>query len=913
MRHLRLPKRSSDEVLHFKVARIAIILICFSSTLILSMLGYMFMTNSLASTVNEIHPRVLDPVNADIHMGARTSRQTEKPQIDVERTNMTIILEHLQFGYESRTQSNAPWMYTSSEAPFAEELNSPSSVFAHTRITWNENGTGNGTCASRGSGKVSRGYVDPFHFFANITDRDFSTIEVELRNMTLSGFNHINTVRGNEEWDVLGQAGDSRRYSGGSFTVFNENQTLLATRNIQWFQNVSYPSPIGEAPPGDLLIGAYFTAEIDLFRSHDEWVRELDPHAVGFVLGIVTAASFGSMDCYTANSYWITLRGFPDLKEISIDKPYASSIYNDTSRSGAKQGRPRGSSVSHIANARDLGSVSGKATTAAVTTSVGGAVGSMTVSVGASASAAAPPGQGISRMLSTASFFARLNEIHGFQSDTMSEFGGSMKPFVAKFPFPFSKNKENDSGDGGGGKNKDDGENDDDDFTVSDEIFAGCAFYTSMIVLAFFLLHLGVWLYCRKKSASTKVKYQAWLVYLFSIAMSYVYAAAVLNSTQYMRSHVGRTGGKPGFYAIAVLQLLFIGLGFTVFVMSVVFLALQRLRKREMKWVPRIEIPDPEVRQATGILGEYDTGDDDRFHNLFECYYSSLAGPRVWLAGLELLIVLLDSICTAVIWNEVIVLGLLVAIYAILFTLIFALAPYVDKNEGRLVTLLGLIDLMVLVVEFMGALGGYDTAERMDYIAVILGFASMSVAILSAIYCDLIPMSITAYGYVRAKLCTFCCIRIRGSSSNGDSESEWSFLAGSWAKTYEGSASQAGSLVDGSGSNATIDGGEDGSAEDEITTRASEAGSDQQLGPDTLRNSVRGLLRTIRARLSANIQRPAVEVEPVDFGDDEHDAFTGDLGEEHRGRFEENGDGERLTWPRVGQVIYRVRVRSSSH
>ncbi|KAI0562480.1 hypothetical protein FGB62_59g041 [Gracilaria domingensis] len=896
-----------------RLARLAIMLVSMASASILCILCSMVITGSL---FKEPERKVSSRGQAHIRIN-HLARQKSAVPPDVERKNITIVLEYLQFDYESGSFSAAPWMYTASQDPFVEDDTSSSSVLAHTHASWNANGTGNGSCPSGGNGKISRGYIDPFHFHANVSERDFSNVTVELRNLTLSTFDHINTVNGGRRWDIVGQAGDSRLYTGGTFSIHNNSETLLSTRNVRWHQNISYPSPIGEAPPGDLLVGAYFTGEIDVFESNDEWVRELDPHAIGFVLGLITAAAYGPSNCFSVRSFWVTLRGFPDLKEVKIDSPFASDIYNDSTRSGAKQGSYSGSTPTRTARAKLLGTATSRAATAAVSSSVGGAVGSMSVSVGTSASAVTPPGQGVSRMLTTASFFARINEIHGFHSDAMSEFGESMKPFVGKFPFPgMSADKSKGGSSSGKGDSVGDEDSVDLDVSVSDSVFAGCALYTSIIVMAFILLHTGVWFFYRRKSGDVKIKRQAWLIYMSSIAMSYVYAAVVLNASQYLRSHWGRGSGRPGFYAIAFFQLLFIGIGFTGFVWAIVFYALRKLWREDMKWVPRIEISDPTVRRAA-IRGEYTASDNDAFHTLFECYYSSLAGPRVWLAGIELFVVLVDSVCTAAIWNEVIVLGILIGVYSLLFVLFFSFAPYVDKIEGRIVTVLGLIDLMVLVVEFMGALGDYETAEQMDYIAVILGFVSISLAILSAIYCDLIPMAITVWGILRRKLQGFSCLKFDRSRAS-DSESEWSFIQGSWTDNSSSSGNRKADDSDAISNEEQMDTSQDTSdgQDGRIITGVPLVGSTSSgHGPLALLSRIFNGI-TGRGNRADEEELPVVVRMDQVYCDKRLMERDTTVDSEHHGRVlaelcqDCDDDESPITWPRVGQVIYRVRGRS---
>lgn len=704
--------------------------------------------------------RLTSEVQKENQLPFGTQRQLY--DLDVERTNITVVLEHLQLSGED--SSNAPWMYTEGDSPFLESDNQSKNVHGFTRITWNDDGRGNGSCGSGGSGKQTRGYLDPFHNHISINDGvDFTGTKIELHNLSLTEFYHMNTIERDGNWKIMGRAGDSRRYKFGTFRMSTSEKVLIDATNVQWLQNVSYPRPIGEAPPESMYVGGYFVGEINEFGSDEEWVSQLDPHGIGYILGILTAASFGPSLCITSNTYWVTLRGFPNLYDAQITKPYFPSIYNDSRRSGAKSGVYRGSNESTIRTAQTLANLSITVVTTAVSAAVVTAAGSAAAAVIAPSAITAPPGSGMFRMVTNTAFVARINEVYGFHSDAMAEFGDGLKPFIGKLEFPFSSGQLEESSVGRWLMRTFDiqgtpsldmlsiRQEEEDDTTITDSIFSGCALYTSAAVLGFLALHLLIWISTRKRPIERQLTAHAWMVYIFSIVMSYVFTAAVLNAAQYLRSHIGKGTGKRGLFAIAFLQLFFIGFGFTAFFLTIMYLALRRVQKQKVKWVPREKISSPTMRNQAVIAGEYQAEENNIFHTLFECYYSSLAGPRLWFAGLELVIMFLDALCTATIWNEVICLGVLVCVYSLLFLLFLVFAPYVDKIEGRLVTILGFIDLIVMVLEFLGALGNFDTAEKMEDAAVILGFVSIGVAVLIAIYCDVLPMLSTFWSFCRRR------------------------------------------------------------------------------------------------------------------------------------------------------------------
>ena len=275
------------------------------------------------------------------------------------------------------------------------------------------------------------------------------------------------------------------------------------------------------------------------------------------------------------------------------------------------------------------------------------------------------------------------------------------------------------------------------------------------------------------------------------------------------------------------------------------------------------------------ITGEYQA-DDNMFHQLFECYYSSLAGPQVWFAGFELLVMFLDALCTATIWNEVLCLGILVCIHATVIMLFLVYAPHVDRIEGRMITAVGFADFMIIVLEFLGSLGTFQTAEIMETGVIVLGFVSIIIGSLLSVYCDLIPTLEIVYRVCRNRYrrwvlkigrdgshSTFWTISRSGSIHEGSTDEEELLLWG------EGELSQ--DLSDG----------------DEELAFSADSGSSLPRGDrrytDTFMAMAGGTRRVVR--MGEALSPVSVIVNSADSDD-------------------------RIEWPRVGQVIYSVRGRS---
>lgn len=96
---------------------------------------------------------------------ARRNYEDDDRYVDVERTNLTVVLEHVEINTGNASEH---WMYTHGKFPFVQSRNKSSDVHANTKFTWNDDGKGNGSCLSDGSGKVSRGYLDPFNYFLGL-------------------------------------------------------------------------------------------------------------------------------------------------------------------------------------------------------------------------------------------------------------------------------------------------------------------------------------------------------------------------------------------------------------------------------------------------------------------------------------------------------------------------------------------------------------------------------------------------------------------------------------------------------------------------------------------------------------------------------------------------------------------------
>lgn len=722
----------------------------------------------------------------------------------IERKNFTIVFERLQL---KNIPGKGPLMYCRSDNPFDPNCSSKKSVRAYQSIDSNDDGHGDGSCASGGNGARTIGSLDPFHFFASLNQTiDFSGTRANLTGLRLSEFRHINIIDGKKPWNVSGEAGDTRMYVNGSFEMKDgNNKKLLYATNVKWFQNLTYPAPIGNVKGETPKIAAYFIGSIVEFDSDEEWVDLVDPYVTGYMLGVVRASALGFDDCYRVASFWITIRAFPDM---GIGTYESNFIEHNTADTGAKVGPYAGSQIESVERAESYANLSltlTVSTIAAVSTASTVITAAAIMLPTASLSTVTIPGNGASRMIRNGAFIARLGQIRGFHTDSFNQFSRKMEIFLVKFPFPFAKtNKETTRSKrkfrGRDRRKKinisvhsirqvneddsdEDSDEDDDDPSVSDDVFKGCAFYTMTSVGVVLVIHVIVGLWIRKKPIEEQVGPHAWMIYILSMVMEYVHTSSILNASQYFRSHIGMGTGKAILYFVAVIQFLVIGLGFFFFTVIVVALALHRLHNHDVHYLPKFKHPDPDIRRNAVVAGQYEAEDDNFFHGVFEGVYSGLVGPRIWLVLIETFVGFVDTVVTAVIWDELIVLTILVALYGFLYIFFLVLNPYVDKIEGRLVSILALFDLVLLFLEFLSALGNYETAETMDNIAVSLAAVSMAVGFLITFYCDIIPTSLAIWEWIRGWV--FAGLRKLGLlvPADQDSLSDWSAFSTSFMRT----------------------------------------------------------------------------------------------------------------------------------
>lgn len=653
-----------------------------------------------------------------------------------------------------------------------------------------------------GSGRVSHGHVHdatvslglpPSELPANWAD-----VRVAVDGFELQSFQHMNMRTGStsgRDWAVMGAAGDHRTYHRGSVDVWEKDGSfLLSAYDVRWVQNMSYPGPFGPSSTQSYQIGAYLIGHYNMSRTSAAWASRLDPDSHGIFLAVLQSVAMVKPGCYGANNYWFTVRPLPSAALSALAGVTAESAGPSDGGSGRplpvhRRGRAIASSGDAIDASRRMGKAVSIATTVLASTAVVMVVGSAAVGA-AGGSTSVGPGQSVIHAVSAGAFMAQMRQVNTFHSDAFVAFSSTFDSFLLR-------DKAAPWSDGQGASSvrtvvralvsdltgtvrqtADAADATPEPNSIAHDLFVGCAFYATIIVAVALCIHILVALFTWRKPLEVQLNSHKWMVYLLALALTYIFPAAVLNSLQYLLVNMKAGTGKTVLYVVASLQLCVIGVGYTLFFSLVIAYAIHQQRLKKVRWVKREEAPDPEVRQDRFISGVYEAdgdipivdpandivlGLDDpavgsqatsgsttargrrsrrmhAFHELFACYYDFLRGPLVWLAVLELLVILTDCIFVATINSEVLVLSLMLGVHSTLFALFLFLSPFTDKIEGMFFSLVTVLELLMIMMEFASIFSADPLAEQLNLTLVVLGFVTMGLVILCAVWTDVYPV-----------------------------------------------------------------------------------------------------------------------------------------------------------------------------
>eukprot|EP00168_Porphyra_purpurea_P016627 TRINITY_DN5451_c0_g1_i1.p1 TRINITY_DN5451_c0_g1~~TRINITY_DN5451_c0_g1_i1.p1 ORF type:complete len:1003 (-),score=303.03 TRINITY_DN5451_c0_g1_i1:319-3327(-) len=652
---------------------------------------------------------------------------------------------------------------------------------------------------TEGSGRVSHGHVDDATVSLGLPlaqlPVSWAKVHVSIDGFELETFRHMNMRSGStagRDWAVMGAAGDQRTYQNGSVDVWEEGGSfLLSAHDVKWVQNTSYPSPFGPGDSRSYQIGAYLLGRYNASRTSAAWASRLDPDGYGIFLAVLQSVAMTKPGCYASNNYWFTVRPLPSAAITALataTAPGDSAVSGDVLDIPAyRRGRTIASSEKAVAASQAMGSAAAAGTMGLAGAGAVLALGGAAIGV-AGGSLSAGPGQGIVHAVTAAAFMAQLRQVNTFHSDAFETFSSSFDGFLlrdkkapwdkggqsssARYAVPLAGDylsrtvrQSADAADQAPERN-----------TIAHDLFVGCAFHASIIVGVALLIHALVAAFTWRKPTEVQLNSHKWMVYLLALALTYIFPAAVLNSLQYLLSNVPAGTGHPVLYVVAGLQLSIIGIGYSLFFILIIAYAIHQQRLKRVRWVKREDAPDPLVRQDRFISGVYEAdgevpvagaaddsvlGLDDAplgsvatsgtsrgrrsrrlhaFHELFACYYDFLRGPLVWLAALEMIVILSDCIFVATIESEVLVLSLMLGVHAGLFALFLFLSPFTDKIEGVFFTLVTVLELLMIMMEFASIYSADPLAEQLNLTLVVLGFVTMGLVILCAVWTDAYPM-----------------------------------------------------------------------------------------------------------------------------------------------------------------------------
>jgi len=225
-------------------------------------------------------------------------------QIFSKSVNINIANMEMGFGL------GGPWMFNESRPFFQNNASycvSPYPTAAYKYIEWrtvvgiNSDNTC-GDCNNQTAGQLAITTTSCTSEQTNVLNNT-SDVTLFFNSGTLSLHQHINTVHPGNNWDVEGEAGDFRIYSGTGGYLKVGGVTKLAFSDFWFNATVSYPTPYGADSPSTVDGWAI----IDRAGSDPVWVDEFDPYGTGHV--VIQGSTLSSIIqlCYGQYNWNISL------------------------------------------------------------------------------------------------------------------------------------------------------------------------------------------------------------------------------------------------------------------------------------------------------------------------------------------------------------------------------------------------------------------------------------------------------------------------------------------------------------------------------------------------------------------------------------------------------------------------------
>jgi len=691
-------------------------------------------------------------------------------QIVPRERRVVVRFENMVYGPASYLEGfQTPWMFDEGDDPFTESM-SDIGRYAFRTMSMSPGNVGDSSCESGGISRTTTTFIRAVDINLESPPSSFDGYSASITDLNLDDFEKINTVNEGEPWDTLGEAGDTRFYSGPATFEIRDNSgnVVLRAVNINYTQTLTYPSPAGAAAPGTFITAAYFLGMYDLDATDREWREQLDPDQNGVFFGALSAPSLGGNRCYSANSFDINV--VPILGGGGLPNPPSS--------------QPDPSTPSEIETGKRIAESSVILAGLAGFTSLGFSIASlvlltMLAAVGTPPSAyqSASPGQGVVKLLQTAQYCAIVGQIRGAEySEQYQEFNRGLDPFLMRFDSPFAdtanlktsqraaatslhqsliRTLANTDGNQVSESvsarilslwtSRQDTDFGNDSFVDEDAVKA-VAFYSFLALGLCAALHIGVWLALRKAHIRTQLAVHAMFAYITMIVIAWVYAGSLLASIQFLAAYSDGSA-STGAYVAASFMLIFIGVGVLAVVSGIGIIAFLRHRRGVLEWVPKAESTDAKVRNSKLFAGEYlvlsEQGaveDADLFHSVFACWYEGFRGPRLYMFFAEWLLLVLMSLVVASIGSSsavVIIAGIITAVFAVSILL---LAPFVDLIEQIFIAAVALLELIIAMLTLGAVYAEGGTINDLNEASMILQLIAIVLTIVLAVYLDVVAV-----------------------------------------------------------------------------------------------------------------------------------------------------------------------------
>eukprot|EP00186_Timspurckia_oligopyrenoides_P004048 CAMPEP_0182452366 /NCGR_PEP_ID=MMETSP1172-20130603/44211_1 /TAXON_ID=708627 /ORGANISM="Timspurckia oligopyrenoides, Strain CCMP3278" /LENGTH=971 /DNA_ID=CAMNT_0024650195 /DNA_START=110 /DNA_END=3025 /DNA_ORIENTATION=+ len=658
--------------------------------------------------------------------------------------NISFLVENLNGGPMDPIESF--FMYnTNVSEPFT--INPPTDVYAEQGFLYNSEGVGPAEgrvdCEDEGAGAVTTSEMIAQNLGLNTPNRLEIGLVFDSFSLDQSSFEYINVATGAIEQPgsrTLGESGDMRNYTTPTLRIFNRTSraNLLVLKDVVMSSMYSYPSPAGPVPPlddsniGVVEIAVRLTGSIDYSRSLPLWVEAIDPGNSSFVNGYWTRISFSPRGCWSV--YRTVEMIFYDFSERNTTDP----------NSGQE-------SAGRINTSRSLGTAGLWVVTGFAAGSIGFAVISGLIAMVTGSTTGVSAHSGVVNMLQTAAYIGMINQIQGVTySESWSAFAGQLDVFILRVPAPWGSSNV-------GGEStsrfvhrllwKSIRQANDVDSGVEDYIVIGCGFYAGLMLLVLMISQISVFLIMRKRPLKAQLASRSFVNYITNAVLMFIFVASIIASVQYLSSD----DKTASLTAIAVLMLVIVGIGIPAFMLIICYLAFQNIREKKIRY----KYNDKMIRSAKGIrdegvvrvtrryfeAGTYKAKKGNTFHKLYAVFYEHINDVWIWLVGINVIFILIESTSTGGSADAVVPIAIILALHVILTGIVLYTKPFTDIIEGSLETTVLVLEIGIAVLAMISVFeDDADNRNTLGFVMVILAFVALILSIVVAGWADFYPL-----------------------------------------------------------------------------------------------------------------------------------------------------------------------------